>query len=150
MPEMAAAVSKLMRVQDLIAVAARTMPSRAFRTTVGLPGRLSTRPAAQSLTDDPAGIVLHLDGLLLSSGDAVIGINPASDSISSVTTLLRLIDRIRLALKIPIQSCVPPASQHRWKPCGRVSVDLVFQSIAGTEAANASASTWRCSRTVCP
>jgi ethanolamine ammonia-lyase large subunit len=139
-PEMAAAVSKLMRVQDLIAVAAKIRVVTRFRTTVGLPGRLSTRLQPNHPTDDPAGITASiLDGLLLESGDAVIGINPVSDSVESVITLLRLIDGLRTTLEMPVQSCVLAhvTAQMEAMRLG-APVDLVFQSIAGTEAANTS------------
>ena len=96
-PEMAAAVSKLMRVQDLIAVASRIRVVTRFRTTVGLPGRLSTRLQPNHPTDDPRGILASvIDGLMLGSGDAVIGINPAADNVSSVELLLHLLDRMRV------------------------------------------------------
>jgi ethanolamine ammonia-lyase large subunit len=139
-PEMAAAVSKLMRVQDLIAVARKIRVVTRFRTTVGLPGRLSTRLQPNHPTDDPVGIAAAMiDGLLLGSGDAVIGINPAADSISSTRELLQLIDSVRERYSIPTQSCVLAhvttqlAALEQGAP-----VDLVFQSIAGTEMANAS------------
>ena len=139
-PEMVAAVSKLMRVQDLILVARKIRVVTRFRTTVGLPGRLSTRLQPNHPVDDPAGIAAAMvDGLLLGSGDAVIGINPASDNVSSVKTLLELIDHVRQKYAIPIQSCVLAhvstlmAALEQGAP-----VDLVFQSIAGTEAANQS------------
>jgi ethanolamine ammonia-lyase large subunit len=139
-PEMVAAVSKLMRVQDLIAVARKISVVTRFRTTVGLAGRLSTRLQPNHPTDDPVGIAAAiLDGLMLGSGDAVIGINPAGDSVSSTTNLLRLIDTIRERYAIPTQSCVlahvttQMAAMEQGAP-----VDLVFQSIAGTELANAS------------
>jgi len=139
-PEMAAAVSKLMRVQDLIAVARKISVVTRFRTTVGLPGRLSTRLQPNHPTDDPLGIAAAIvDGLLLGSGDAVIGINPAADNVASTTTLLRLIDSIRQRYAIPTQSCVLAhvttqlAALEQGAP-----IDLVFQSIAGTERANTS------------
>jgi ethanolamine ammonia-lyase large subunit len=139
-PEMVAAVSKLMRVQDLIAAAAKIRVVTRFRTTVGLPGRLSARLQPNHPTDSPAGIAASiLDGLLLGSGDAVVGINPAGDSVETTTQLLRLIDTFRQRFQIPIQSCVLAhlttqlAALERGAP-----VDLLFQSIAGTEAANRS------------
>lgn len=140
MAEMAAAVSKIMRVQDLIAVASKIRVVTRFRTTVGLRGRLSTRLQPNHPTDDPAGIAASiLDGLMLSSGDAVIGVNPASDSVDTVVTLLNLIDRIRTTLEIPVQSCVLAHVTTQMEAIRRgAPVDLVFQSIAGTEAANAS------------
>ncbi len=139
-PEMVAAVSKLMRVQDLIAVAAKIRVVTRFRTTVGLPGRLSTRLQPNHPTDDPAGIAAAIvDGLLLESGDAVIGINPASDSVESTITLLRLIDLLRTSYSIPVQSCVLAHVTTQMEAMRRgAPVDLVFQSIAGTQAANAS------------
>ena len=140
MPEMVAAVCKLMRVQDLIAVARKIRVVTRFRTTVGLPGRLSTRLQPNHPTDDPLGIAAAIvDGLILGSGDAVIGINPAGDSISSTINLLRLIDTARERYAIPTQSCVLAhvttqlAALEQGAP-----VDLVFQSIAGTERANTS------------
>ena len=139
-PEMAAAVSKLMRLQDLILVARKISVVTKFRTTVGLPGRLSTRLQPNHPTDDPAGIAASiLDGLLLGSGDAVIGINPVSDNVATLTTLLHLIDHIRRRYEIPTQSCVlahlttqMQAMQHG------APLDLLFQSIGGTEATNTS------------
>jgi ethanolamine ammonia-lyase large subunit len=140
MPEMVAAVSKLMRVQDLVAAARKIEVVTRFRTTVGLRGRLSTRLQPNHPTDDPLGIAAAIvDGLLLGSGDAVIGINPVADDVASTGRLLRLIDMVRTKYLIPTQSCVLAhittqlAAMKRGAP-----VDLVFQSIAGTEKANAS------------
>jgi ethanolamine ammonia-lyase large subunit len=140
MPEMAAAVSKLMRVQDLIQVARKISVVSRFRTTVGLPGRLSTRLQPNHPTDDPLGIAATiLDGLRLGSGDAVIGINPASDSVAGVTNLLRLIDHVRVRYGIPTQSCVLAHITTQMEAMQQgAPLDLIFQSIAGTEAANAS------------
>ena len=140
MPEMAAAVSKLMRAQDLIAVARKISVVTRFRTTVGLPGRLSTRLQPNHPTDDPLGIAASiLDGLLLGSGDAVIGINPVADDPRSVTHLLRLIDHIRQAYAIPTQSCVLAHITTQMEAMRHgAPLDLLFQSIAGTEAANQS------------
>jgi ethanolamine ammonia-lyase large subunit len=137
-PEMVAAVSKLMRVQDLILVARKIRVITRFRTTVGLKGRLSTRLQPNHPVDDPAGIAAAMvDGLLLGSGDAVIGINPASDSVNSVKTLLELIDHVRLKYRIPVQSCVLAHVSTLMVALEQgAPVDLVFQSIAGTEAAN--------------
>ena len=139
-PEMAAAVSKIMRVQDLIAASRKIQVVTHFRTTVGLPGRLSTRLQPNHPTDDPAGIAAAIiDGLLLGSGDAVIGINPASDNVSSTTTLLRLIDNIRQRYSIPTQSCVLAHITTQLAALNQgAPIDLVFQSIAGTEQANTS------------
>lgn len=139
-PEMAAAVSKLMRVQDLVAVARKIRVVTRFRTTVGLPGRLSTRLQPNHPTDDPIGIAAAMiDGLLLGSGDAVIGINPAADSVSSTKHLLQLIDSVRERYSIPTQSCVLAhiTTQLKALELG-APVDLIFQSIAGTESANSS------------
>jgi ethanolamine ammonia-lyase large subunit len=140
MPEMAAAVSKLMRVQDLIAVARKISVVTRFRTTVGLPGRLSTRLQPNHPTDDPVGIAASmLDGLLLGSGDAVIGINPVSDDAASVTTLLRMIDHVRMRYQIPAQSCVLAHVTTQMDAMRQgAPLDLLFQSIAGSEKANAS------------
>jgi ethanolamine ammonia-lyase large subunit len=139
-PEMAAAVSKLMRVQDLIAAAAKIRVVTRFRTTVGLPGRLSARLQPNHPTDSPAGIAAAiLDGLTLGSGDAVIGINPAGDNVAVTTRLLRMIDALRVRFQIPVQSCVLAhvTTQLAALKAG-APVDLIFQSIAGTEAANRS------------
>ncbi len=139
-PEMAAAVSKLMRVQDLIAAAAKMRVVTKFRTTVGLRGRLSARLQPNHPTDDAMGIAASiLDGLLLGSGDAVIGINPAGDNVATTTKLLRLVDALRTRFQIPVQSCVLAhvTTQMAALEAG-APVDLIFQSIAGTEAANRS------------
>jgi ethanolamine ammonia-lyase large subunit len=137
-PEMAAAVSKIMRVQDLIAVAAKRRVITRFRDTIGLPGRLSTRLQPNHPTDDPRGIAASvLDGLLYASGDAVIGVNPASDDAGTVERLLRMLDRVREALDIPTQMCVLAHLTTQMEALRRgAPIDLVFQSIAGTEAAN--------------
>jgi ethanolamine ammonia-lyase large subunit len=139
-PEMAAAVSKLMQAQDLISVAQKIRVITKFRTTVGLSGRLSTRLQPNHPADDPAGIAAStLDGLSLGSGDAVIGINPASDNPATVASLLRLIDFVREKYSIPTQNCVlahlttQMAAMKQGAP-----IDLVFQSIGGTEATNKS------------
>jgi ethanolamine ammonia-lyase large subunit len=139
-PEMAAAVSKIMRSQDLILAATRCRVVTAFRTTLGLPARLSTRLQPNHPTDDPQGIAASvLDGLLLGSGDAVIGINPVSDSPRTVTLLLELIERLRLGWDIPIQACVLAHVTTQLEALRQgAPVDLVFQSVAGTQAANAS------------
>ncbi|AKC40195.1 ethanolamine ammonia-lyase large subunit [Mycolicibacterium phlei] len=139
-PEMVAAVSKLMRNQDLIAVGAAVRNHSAFRTTIGLPGTLATRLQPNHPTDDARGIAAAtLDGLLLGCGDAVIGINPATDSPHAAADLLRLIDDIRLRFDIPTQSCVLAHVTTTMELIERnLPVDLVFQSIAGTEGANES------------
>jgi ethanolamine ammonia-lyase large subunit len=137
-PEMVAAVSKLMRNQDLIAVASAIEVSAAFRTTIGQRGTLATRLQPNHPTDDPRGVAAAvLDGLLLGCGDAVIGINPATDSPHATADLLQLLDSIRTRFDIPTQSCV---LSHITTTIGLIEdgapVDLVFQSIAGTEGAN--------------
>ncbi len=137
-PEMAAGVSKLMRNQDLIAVAKKISVVTRFRTTVGLPGRLSTRIQPNHPTDDLAGIgAAILDGLMYGCGDACIGVNPASDSAKQALALLERIDELRLRFEIPVQSCVLAHVTTTLQVMEqRGPVDLVFQSIAGSEAAN--------------
>jgi ethanolamine ammonia-lyase large subunit len=139
-PEMAAAVAKLMRLQDLVLVARKCRVTSAFRSTIGLPGRLSTRLQPNDPTDDPAGIAASLlDGLLYGCGDAVIGINPASDSVPAVCDLLRMLDGIIDKYAIPTQACVLTHITTTLAAIERgLPVDLVFQSIAGTEQANRS------------
>jgi len=139
-PEMAAAVCKLMRNQDLIAVARRCRVISRFRNTLGLEGRLSTRLQPNHPTDDVRGIAASiLDGLLYGSGDAVIGINPATDNLGNVETLLRLLDDLITRYEIPTQACVLAHVTTNMELMSRgVPVDLVLQSIAGTEAANRS------------
>jgi len=139
-PEMAAAVSKIMRNQDLIAAARRCSVVTRFRNTLGLPGRLSTRLQPNHPTDDLRGIAASvLDGLLYGSGDAVIGINPATDSLENVEGLLYNLDHIIRRHEIPTQSCVLAHVTTTLELMRRgAPVDLVFQSIAGTEAANRS------------
>jgi ethanolamine ammonia-lyase large subunit len=139
-PEMAAAVSKICRAQDLLLVAAKCNVITRFRSTVGLPGRLSVRLQPNHPTDDPCGIAASiLDGLMLGAGDAVIGINPASDSPERAHALLLMLDEIRAKLNIPTQTCVLAhiTTTLNLIRCGS-PIDLVFQSIAGTEAANRS------------
>jgi ethanolamine ammonia-lyase large subunit len=140
LPEMAAAVSKLMRAQDLIQVARKIRVVTRFRTTIGISGRLSTRLQPNHPSDEPAAIAASIiDGLSLGSGDAVIGINPASDNPETVRTLLHLIDAIRERYAIPTQSCVLShvTTQIEAIQAG-APVDLVFQSVAGTQSANES------------
>ena len=134
-PEMAAAVSKLMRLQDLMLVSRKIRVVTRFRTTVGLPGTLCSRLQPNHPTDDRAGIAASiLDGLLLGAGDAVIGINPVSDNVSTVTTLLRMIDHVRERFEIPTQSCVLAHITTQMQAMERgAPVDLIFQSIGGTE-----------------
>ena len=137
-PEMVAAVSKIMRNQDLISVARGASVITAFRTTIGLPGRMSTRLQPNHPTDDPRGIAAAtLDGLLLGCGDAVIGVNPATDSPAATADLLHLLDEIRQRFDIPTQICVLSHVTTTLELIeAGVPVDLVFQSVAGTEAAN--------------
>ncbi|MGC4065238.1 MAG: ethanolamine ammonia-lyase subunit EutB [Polyangiaceae bacterium] len=137
-PEMVAAVSKLMSNQDLILVAKKCRIETAFRSTIGCPGTLAVRLQPNHPTDDPKGIAATvIDGLLYGCGDAVIGINPATDSVESVDKLLRLLDRIIAEFEIPTQSCVLAHVTTQLSALERgAPVDLVFQSIAGSEAAN--------------
>jgi ethanolamine ammonia-lyase large subunit len=137
-PEMAAAVSKLMRNQDLVAVAAKCEVVTAFRTTIGHKGRLSSRLQPNHPTDDPVGILAStVDGLRFGIGDAVIGINPASDNVDVCIALSRLIEQLRCRFEIPTQSCVLSHVTTTLEAMARgAPVDLVFQSIAGSESAN--------------
>ncbi|EJJ29090.1 ethanolamine ammonia-lyase subunit EutB [Rhizobium sp. CF142] len=139
-PEMVAAVSKLMRNQDLIRVASKTSVIKRYRSTVGLPGTMATRLQPNHPTDDPRGILATtLEGLAYGCGDAVIGINPASDSPAAVAEIVHLLDELIRRFDIPTQSCV---LTHATTSIGLIEkgvpVDLVFQSVAGTEAANSS------------
>jgi ethanolamine ammonia-lyase large subunit len=139
-PEMAAAVSKLMRNQDLIAVARKINVVTRFNNTIGLPGRLSVRLQPNHPTDDVKGISASIvDGLLYGSGDAVIGVNPATDNIASVSALLATLDAIRRRWEIPTQSCVLSHVTTTLRAMAQgAPVDLVFQSVAGSETANTS------------
>jgi ethanolamine ammonia-lyase large subunit len=139
-PEMVAAVSKIMRNQDLILVARKARVVTRFRNTIGLPGRLSTRLQPNHPTDDAAGIAASvLDGLLYGSGDAVIGINPASDNVAQVSRLLDMLDAVIQRYDIPTQSCVLTHVTNTLQCIERgAPVDLVFQSIGGTEGTNRS------------
>jgi ethanolamine ammonia-lyase large subunit len=140
MPEMVAAVSKLCRLQDLALIARKCRVVTRFRGTLGLPGCLATRLQPNHPTDDAAGIAASLlDGLLMGSGDAVIGINPATDSVAQVVRLLHLLDGVITRYAIPTQSCVLTHVSNTLQAMQRgAPLDLVFQSIAGTEAANRS------------
>jgi len=139
-PEMAAAVAKISSLQDLMVIAAKCTVVTRFRSTIGLPGRLSVRLQPNHPTDDARGIAASiLDGLLLGSGDAVIGINPATDSPPRAHDLLSMIDEIREKLDIPTQGCVLAHVTTTLDLIRKgAPVDLVFQSIAGTQAANRS------------
>ncbi|MBZ8140205.1 ethanolamine ammonia lyase large subunit [Rubrivivax gelatinosus] len=139
-PEMVAAASKIMRNQDLVLVARKCRVQTRFRGTIGLAGRLSTRLQPNHPTDDAAGIAASvLDGLLYGSGDAVVGINPASDNVAQVTRLVQMLDAVIQRWQIPTQSCVLThvTNTLRCIEAG-APVDLVFQSIGGTEATNRS------------
>ena len=139
-PEMVAAVSKLCRLQDLVLIARKTQVVTRFRSTLGLPGRMATRLQPNHPTDDLQGIAASLlDGLLLGSGDAVIGINPASDNVPQVVRLLHMLDEVIGHYGIPTQSCVLTHVTNTLAAIERgAPVDLVFQSIGGTEATNRS------------
>ncbi len=137
-PEMVSAVSKIMRNQDLILVAQKCEITSRFRNTIGLRGRLSTRLQPNHSTDDPIGIsAAIIDGLMYASGDAVIGINPATDNTATISLLNHLLDGVISKFEIPTQSCV---LTHITSTIAAINqgapVDLVFQSIAGTQAAN--------------
>jgi ethanolamine ammonia-lyase large subunit len=137
-PEMAAAVSKLMRNQDLVLAARKCSVITRFRNTIGLPGRLSVRLQPNHPTDDVAGIAASmLDGLLYGAGDAVVGINPASDSLTALTRLWQMLDDVRARFEIPTQTCVLTHVTTQIQAIERgAPIDLVFQSVAGTEGAN--------------
>lgn len=139
-PEMAAAVSKLMRMQDLILVAAKCWVVTKFRNTIGLPGTLSVRLQPNHPTDDLRGIAAStLDGLCYGCGDAVIGINPATDNVENITRLLHMLDGLIESYRIPTQSCVLTHVTTAMEAMRNgAPVDLCFQSIAGTEKANRS------------
>ena len=139
-PEMVAAVSKVSRNQDLILIAAKCRVVTRFRNTLGLPGRLAIRLQPNHPTDDPAGITAAiLDGLLYGCGDACIGINPATDNVATVKSLLRMLDNLIGEYQIPTQSCVLAHITTTLRAIeDGAPVDLAFQSIAGTEAANRS------------
>ena len=139
-PEMAAAVSKIMRNQDLIMVAKKCPVVTSFRNTIGLPNHLSTRLQPNHPTDDVMGIAASiLDGLLYGNGDAVIGINPATDNVEQTIKLLKLMDDVIQKYEIPTQSCVLTHVTNTIEAIEKgAPVDLVFQSIGGTEATNSS------------
>jgi ethanolamine ammonia-lyase large subunit len=138
-PEMVAAVSKLMRNQDLVLAARKCSVVTRFRNTIGLPGHLAVRLQPNHPTDDPRGIAASmLDGLMYGCGDAVIGINPASDSVAGLAMLVRLLAEVIERHAIPTQACVLTHVTHTLRMMeARAPVDLVFQSVAGTEQANA-------------
>jgi ethanolamine ammonia-lyase large subunit len=139
-PEMVAAVSKIMRNQDLILVAAKCQVVTRFRNTLGLAGRLSVRLQPNHPTDDARGVgAAIIDGLLYGAGDAVIGVNPASDNFREISQILSLLDKVREKFDIPTQTCVLThvTTTLRAIEAG-LPVDLVFQSIGGTEGVNRS------------
>ncbi len=137
-PEMVAAVTKLMRLQDLVLVARKCRVITRFRTTIGLAGRLATRLQPNHPSDDARGIAASvIDGLLYGAGDAVIGINPATDAPDAVAGLLEMLDALRQRLDAPVQSCVLSHATTTLDLARRgAPVDLLFQSVAGTEGAN--------------
>ena len=137
-PEMVAAATKLMRLQDLVLVARKCRVITRFRTTIGLAGRLSTRLQPNHPRDDPRGILAAtLDGLCYGAGDAVIGVNPATDAPDTVRALLDMLDALRQRLRAPVQSCVLAHATTTMALAGQgAPVDLLFQSVAGTEGAN--------------
>jgi ethanolamine ammonia-lyase large subunit len=139
-PEMVAAVSKLMRNQDLMNVAARCHVVTRFRNTLGLPGHLAVRLQPNHPSDSPAGIAASIvDGLMYGAGDAVIGINPAADSVPALVQLLHLLDDLIQGHAIPTQSCVLTHVTNTLQAIDQgAPVDLVFQSVAGTEGTNRS------------
>jgi ethanolamine ammonia-lyase large subunit len=137
-PEMVAAVSKIMRLQDLISVAAKREVVTRFRSTIGLKGRLSTRNQPNHPTDDSLGIAASaIDGLLMGSGDAVIGVNPATDTVADYVRIVSLLDELRIRLSIPTQTCCLGHVTTAVKAIeAGAPVDLVFQSVAGSQKAN--------------
>ncbi|RPI84314.1 MAG: ethanolamine ammonia-lyase subunit EutB [Planctomycetaceae bacterium] len=139
-PEMVAAVCKLMRNQDLVLVASKCRVVTRFRNTLGLPGRMAVRLQPNHPTDDPRGIAASvLDGLCYGCGDAVIGVNPATDNLANICVLLEMLAELIARHEIPTQSCVLTHVTSQMEAMRRgAPVDLVFQSIAGTEAANTS------------
>ncbi len=139
-PEMVAAVSKLMRNQDLILAARKARVVTRFRDTIGLDGRMSVRIQPNHPTDDPRGIAASvIDGLMFGCGDAVIGVNPASDNVTAIIDMLSMLDRLIGTLEIPTQSCVLTHVTTSIEAISRgAPVDLVFQSIGGSQALNSS------------
>jgi len=139
-PEMAAAVSKLMRNQDLVSVARKCRVTTRFRNTIGLPGRLSVRLQPNHPTDDPRGIAASmLDGLLYGCGDAVIGVNPAGDGLAAFLPLWQMMDELISRFSIPTQSCVLTHVTNQLRAIEQgAPVDLVFQSVGGTQKTNES------------
>jgi ethanolamine ammonia-lyase large subunit len=139
-PEMVAAVSKICRLQDLVAIAQKCRVTTRFRNTIGLPGTLSIRLQPNDPVDDPKGVAAQiLDGLLLGAGDAVIGVNPATDNVDNLCRLLAMLDGVRARFDIPTQTCVLAHVTTTLLAIERgAPVDLVFQSIGGTQKTNES------------
>jgi ethanolamine ammonia-lyase large subunit len=139
-PEMVAGLAKICRLQDLVAIAQKCRVVTRFRNTLGLPGTLSIRLQPNDPVDDPRGVAAQvLDGLLLGAGDAVIGVNPATDNVDNLCRLLALLDAVRQRYDIPTQSCVLAHVTTTLLAIERgAPVDLVFQSIGGTEGVNRS------------
>jgi ethanolamine ammonia-lyase large subunit len=139
-PEMVAAVSKIMRNQDLILAARKARVVTRFRDTIGLPGRMAVRIQPNHPPDDPRGIAASvIDGLMYGCGDAVIGVNPASDNVGAIIDMLKMLDRLIAKLEIPTQSCVLTYVTTSIEAISRgAPIDLVFQSIGGSEALNSS------------
>ncbi|MGA3104835.1 MAG: ethanolamine ammonia-lyase subunit EutB [Terriglobales bacterium] len=139
-PEIAAAVAKLMSNKDLVLAAAKIRNVTRCRNTMGERGVLGIRAQPNHPTDDIGGILLSaFEGLLYGCGDAVIGVNPATDSVETVSAILHALQRLVDAYKIPTQTCVLAHITTQLAALERGSpVDLLFQSVAGTEAANRS------------
>jgi len=137
-PEMVAATSKLMRNQDLVLAARKRRVVSAFRTTIGLPGRLAVRLQPNHPTDDLRGIVASVvDGLMYGAGDAVIGVNPAGDRLDAIVGLLQVLDELRGRLEAPVQTCVLTHVTQTLRAIeAGAPIDLVFQSIGGTQSTN--------------
>jgi ethanolamine ammonia-lyase large subunit len=137
-PEMVAAVSKIMRIQDLIAVAAKCRVVTKFNNTLGLEGHLATRNQPNHPTDDSRGILASaVDGLMMGTGDAMIGVNPATDTVEDYIRVVSLLDKLCQTLEIPTQHCCLGHVTVALKAMDLgAPVDLVFQSVAGSQKAN--------------
>jgi ethanolamine ammonia-lyase large subunit len=139
-PEIAAAVAKIMSNKDLVLAAAKIRNVTRCRNTMGERGVLGIRVQPNHPVDDVGGILLAaFEGLLYGCGDAVIGVNPASDSVETVSSILHALDRLVHAYKVPTQTCCLAHISTQLAALARgAQVDLLFQSIGGTEAANRS------------
>ena len=139
-PEMAAAVAKIMSNKDLVLAAAKIRNVTRCRNTLGEPGVLAIRTQPNHPADDIGGILLAaFEGLLYGCGDAVIGVNPAADSVESVSAILHALQRLVVAYDIPTQTCCLAHITTQLAAMERgAAVDLLFQSVAGTEDANRS------------